>query len=122
MASKELSILLLAKDMASKTIGKVSKEIGGLGKMSRTAGAGLRSLGANLAKVGLVAAAGIGAAVKSGIGLLADLENATTNVAGAISQMGLAGKVSAAQVVGWSNEIEDAIGAAFDERDIARAT
>jgi len=63
MASKELSILLLAKDMASKTIGKVSKQVGGLGKMGATASRGIKMLGVSLAALGTAAVIGIGAAV-----------------------------------------------------------
>jgi hypothetical protein len=122
MASKELSILLLAKDMASKTIGKVSKEITGLDKAGRTASRGLANLGANLAKIGAVAAVGLGVAVKAGLSSLAELESAVASVQGAIVQMGLAGKVTGAQVATWANEIEAATGAAFDDKAITQAT
>jgi hypothetical protein len=122
MASKELSILLLAKDMASKTIGKVSKEITGLDKAGRTASRGLANLGANLAKIGAVAAVGLGVAVKSGLSSLAELESAVASVEGAIVQMGLTGQVTGAQVATWANEIEAATGAAFDDKAITQAT
>jgi hypothetical protein len=121
MASKELSILLVAKDLASKTIGKVSKEVGGLGRMSRMASRGLSTLAGNLGKLGAVAAVGIAAAVRGGIGSLADLEDGTTSVAGALQQMGLAGVVTAEQVAGWANQIEAATDAAFDDKAITQA-
>ncbi len=122
MAEKELAILVTAKDLASRTIGKVSREVGGLGKVSKTVGHGLSSLAGNLAKVGAVAAVGIGAAVKGGLDSLATLENATTAVDGAIKQMGLAGQVTSGQVAQWANEIESNVEAAFDDKDIVRAT
>lgn len=118
MASKELSILLLARDMASKTIGKVSREVGGLGKTSRTAGAGLSTLSGNMAKLGAVAAVGIGAMVTEGVSSLESLESATSAVTGAINQVGLKGKVTGGQVATWANEIEASVGAAFDDKDI----
>jgi len=118
MASKELSILLLAKDMASKTIGKVSKEVSGLGKAGATASRGLSNLGANLAKIGAIAAVGLGVAVKSGIASLAELESAITSVDGAIVQMGLTGGTTGSQVAKWANEIETDVQAAFDDKAI----
>ena len=60
MASKELSILLTAKDMASKTIGNVSKQVGLLGRMGGTVGAGMASLGNNLKRMGTALLAGAG--------------------------------------------------------------
>ena len=58
----------------------------------------------------------------NGISSLETLESATTSVGAAISQMGLSGKVSAAQVADWANQIEDAVGAAFDDKAITQAT
>ena len=103
---------------ASRSLGKFE---GRLGKMGRTASRGLSTLAGNLTKIGAVVAVGLGAVVKSGLGLLAEMENATTSVAGAISQMGLAGSVTAGQVATWAGQIEDATGAAFDEKPITRA-
>lgn len=121
-AERELAILVTAKDLASRTLGKVSREVGGLGKAAHTAGRGLSTLAGNLAKVGAVAAVGIGAAVKGGLDSLATLENATTAVDGAIKQMGLTGQVTSGQVAQWANEIESSVDAAFDDKDIVRAT
>jgi hypothetical protein len=118
MPNFDFTVLMVAKDMASKTIGKVSKQISGLNKAGLTARRGLNALGVSLAAVGAMAAVGIGSAVKSGIGLLAELETAVTSVDGAIKQMGLAGKVTGSQVATWAAEIEDSVGAAFDEKPI----
>lgn len=118
MAEKQISILLIAKNMASKTIGQVNKDLGRLGATGRRAGQGLRSLGANLAKIGAVAAVGIGVAVKNGIDSLVELESAVGNVDGAIAQLGLTGKIVGSQVAGWANEIEANVQAAFDDKEI----
>jgi hypothetical protein len=122
MASFDFAILMVAKDMASKTIGKVSKQISGLSKAGATASRGLQTLGANLLKLGAVAAVGIGAAVKSGIDSLATLESAVASVDGAIVQLGLTGAVTGGQVATWANDIERNVGAAFDDKDITQAT
>lgn len=122
MAEKQISILLVAKNMASKTIGQVNKDLGKLGGAGRRAGQGLRTLGANLAKIGAVAAVGIGVAVKNGIDSLVELESAVTSVNGAIKTMGLTGKVSGAQVAGWANEIEASTQSAFDDKAITAAS
>jgi hypothetical protein len=122
VAEKQISILLIAKDMASKTIGRVNKQIGTLGKTGAIAGRGLSTLAANSAKVGAVAAVGIGFAVKTGIDNLAELETAVTSVDGAIAQMGRGGKVTGSQIAAWAATIEDSVGAAFDEKPITQAT
>ena len=122
MAEFNLAVLLTAKDMASKTIGKVGKEVGTLGRISGHAQRGVKTLAGNLVKLGAVAGVGIGVAVKSGIESLATLESATTSVDAALRQMGIAGDTTAAQVAGWANEIESSVQAAFDDKDILEAT
>jgi hypothetical protein len=104
---------------AESGLGRLEKRFGGLGG---TAARGFGMAALNLTRIGVVAGGVVTAAVKTGIDLLSDLENATSAVDGAIKQMGLSGQITSSQVVAWANEIEDAIGAAFDERDIARAT
>lgn len=122
MAEKQISILLVAKNLASGTIGKVTKDVTTLGKVSNRAGVGLRTLAGNVAKLGAVAAVGLGAAIGSGVDSLATLESAVTSVDGAIKQMGLTGKTTGAQVAGWANEIEANVQSAFDDKDITKAT
>jgi TP901 family phage tail tape measure protein len=96
MAEKELAILITARDLASKTIGKVSKQVGGLGKMSRTAGKGLQSLAGNLAKLGTVAAAGaisLGVVALKAAGDFEAQMNTINTVAGlTVDQLGAVGK------------------------------
>jgi len=93
-----LSILLLAKDMASKTIGKVSKQVGGLGKMGATASRGIKMLGISLAAIGAAAAVGIAAAVKTGIAELAKSEAAAAQTAAVLKSTGAAAHVTAAGI------------------------
>jgi hypothetical protein len=126
MASKELSILLTAKDLASKTIGQVGRNVQKLDSVSARAGRGMRTLATNTKRLAVIGAgAGIGlltVSVKKGIENLAILGNATQSLEGSIKQLGLTGQVTASQIVGWAGEIETAVGAAFDDKDIAAAT
>ena len=121
MAAHKLAILVSAVGAA-----KAAKELKGVdaavARIGTRGGQGLRTLTTNLAALGAVAAVGIGVAVKSGLANLATLESAIASVDGAISQMGLTGKLTGAQVAAWSNEIESSIGAAFDDKDIIAAT
>ena len=122
MASKELSILLTAKNMASGPIGKVTKDVSTLGAVAGHAGKGISTLGRNVMIAGAAVAGGFAIAVKGGIASLASLESATSSVTGAINQVGLKGKVTGAQVANWANEIEASVQAAFDDKDIIAAT
>jgi len=114
----KLLVSLQLKDDFSKGVKSATASLGkmetSLGKIGGIAQQGIATAGRNLAKIGAVAAVGIGVAVKSGIESLAELESAVTSVDGAISQMGLTGKVTGAQIATWANEIEAATGAAFD--------
>lgn len=76
MANFDLTVLLLAKDMASKTIGKVKREVGTLGKVGAQASRGMSVLGATVAGGAAVAAAGL---VKS-IDAAADFESALNTI------------------------------------------
>ena len=121
MAEHKLAILVSAVGAA-----KAAKQLKGVdaavARIGAAGGKGLRNLTTNLAALGAVAAVGIGVAVKSGLANLATLESAVASVDGAISQMGLTGKLTGAQIAAWSNEIESSIGAAFDDKDIIAAT
>jgi hypothetical protein len=119
--NETLSILLRAvgANQAAKDVGRVDTA---LGRLTSRAGQGLRTAAGNLAKIGAVAAGVIGTQVYAGIQSLESLENATTAVDGAIRQMGQSGKVTSAEVATWANQIEASIGAAFDDKDITRAT
>lgn len=121
MASYDLNILVKAKGalQAARDIGKVDSSVG---RLSRTASQGVRTAARNTALIGAGIAVGVAAGVKSGIQSLADLEDATTAVQGAIVNAGIAGQVTAGQVAAWANKIEADIGAAFDDKDIVSAT
>lgn len=93
-----------------------------LGRIGATAKRGAATAGTNLARIGTVALAGIGAAVKTGLDDLAELESATTAADGAIQQMGLTGQVTGQQIAEWANQIEADIGAAFDDKEIVAAS
>jgi hypothetical protein len=121
-ADLPIYIKLLAKDLASKTIGNVSKEVSTLGKVTAHAQRGVRNLGTNLAKLGAVAAVGIGAAVKSGIDELVTLENANSATAGALKASGLAASVTALQVRELAESLEAANDAYVDDKDIQAAS
>jgi hypothetical protein len=93
-------------------------------RMGRIGGIASRGVGAaanNIAKLGVVVGAGLGAAIKTGLDDLATLENATTSVDGAIAQLGLTGQLTSQQVATWANDIERDIGAAFDDKAIVSA-
>jgi len=121
LASRELSILLRARGalQASKDIGKVDSAVG---RLSSHAKSGARAAAGSLARLGVVAAGAISLAVKSGLQDLATLESAISSVDGAIAQMGKSGGLTGAKIAAWANEIEASIGAAFDDKDITRAT
>ena len=125
MAEHTLAILVKAVGtaQAAKNLKGVDQVVSNIGAH---AGKGLRTAASNMLKLGATAAAvgaGLGViAVKAGVQSLATLESAVTSVDGAIAQMGLTGKVAGANVASWANAIESDIGAAFDDKDITRAT
>ena len=123
MAERELSILVKAKGalQAAQQIGKVDKATRGLGKAGKIAAAGI---GAGVA----IGAVLIGRSVRSGLESLATLEDATTSVAGAISDLNIGTfgekerNLTSGLVAQWANEIEANIDAAFDDKDIVQAS
>jgi hypothetical protein len=127
MAAAETARLIASlelKDNLSKGVKSATASLGkldtSLGKIGGMAQKGLGTAARNLAKIGAVAAVGVGAMVKSGIDSLVTLESAVASVDGAIDQMNLT--VTGSQVATWANEIESAVGAAFDDKDIIAAT
>jgi len=93
-----------------------------LGRIGGIAGRGLATAARNLTRIAAVGIGGLSIAIKTGLDDLAALENATMKVSGALKQMGQDGQVSASQVARWANEIEQSIGAAFDDKAITDAT
>lgn len=104
---------------ATRSLGTLETRLGRIGPL---ASRGARTAITNLTKIGLVVGAGLGVAVKSGLDSLAELESATVAADAAIKQMGLTGQVTGAQIAGWAQEIETAIGAAFDDKAIVAAS
>jgi hypothetical protein len=124
----ETAKLVASLELKDHFSGPAKKAAASLGKLESKAfragqqiGKGLQNAAHNVRNIGLVAAAGITLAVKQGLSSLAELETATTSVQGAITQMGQAGQVSAAQVATWANEIETSVQAAFDDKAITAA-
>jgi hypothetical protein len=109
----------------SSGVNKAQKDLGKLEstafRVGQNIGGGLKSAASNLAKIGVVAAGGIAVAVKGGLDDLAELETAVTSVDGAISQLGLTGQVTGAQIATWANDIERDVQAAFDDKAITAA-
>ena len=90
-------------------------------RVGQQVGKGLNNAATNIKRIGLVAAGGIAIAVHQGIESLAELEDATTSVDGAIRQTGKTGQVTSKQIATWANEIETSVQAAFDDKAITAA-
>lgn len=126
-AEKTLAILVTARDLASKALKGVNRELDTMGsKAGKIASQGLKTAASNVKKL---AAAGAGlslvlgaAGVRAGVESLASLEDAVSAVDGAISQLGLTGQVTGSQIATWANQIEGDVQAAFDDKDITAAT
>jgi hypothetical protein len=117
MADHELNIIVAAKGAlaAARSLGRVTTAVGGIARNSRALGtAGGIWIDRAASKI-------VDGATR-GIESLAELEDATTSVQAAITQMGLGGQVNAQQVATWANDIERDIGAAFDDKEIVQAT
>jgi hypothetical protein len=113
------------KDKFSAGLKSAGKSLDGfetrMGRIGGIAKSGVGAAANNIAKLGVVVGAGLGAAIKTGLDDLATLENATTSVDGAIAQLGLTGQLTSQQVATWANDIERDIGAAFDDKAIVSA-
>jgi phage-related minor tail protein len=129
MAAAETARLIASLELKDKGFAKgLSGAEKSLGQLESTAfrvgqniGSGLKTGAANLAKLGVVAAAGIGAAVKTGLDDLAALESSIASVDGAIETLGLTGQLTGKQVADMANRIEADVGAAFDDKEITAA-
>lgn len=121
----KLIVSLTLKDDLSKGVASASRSLGGLearvGRIGKIAGQGMKTAAANLAKIGAVAAIGLAGVIKSGIGYLAELEDANSATAAALKASGLAASVSTEQIRAWSEELEIAVGRASDDKAFQRA-
>lgn len=130
MALADTAKLLASLDLDTKAFEAGARRAGAslgqmesrFGKIGGIAQRGLQTAARNVAALGVAAGGFVALNVKSGIESLAQLEDATTAVDGAIKQMGLTGKVTAGQIATWANEIESSVQAAFDDKAITQAT
>jgi hypothetical protein len=106
----------------NKSVKSVSRFSSGMDSAGKKVGAFTGKLKTAGAVAGGALAGGLLIGIKSGLNSLGELESATTSVDGALRQMGKSGKVSAAQIADWANEIEAATDAAFDDKEIVAAT
>ena len=104
MASKELSILVTAKDRASGTLHKVRGEVKGL---SSEAKRGAAEASRNIGRIALGAAAVVGANVAIGVQSLEELARVTNQTEAVLKSTGGAAGVTAAQVRKLAQAYED---------------
>lgn len=90
-------------------------------RVGALASQGLGTATRNLQLMGLAAGGALVVGVKQGLDSLATLESAISSVDGAIKNAGEQGAISGKQIAQWANEIESAVGAAFDDKDITAA-
>jgi hypothetical protein len=121
-----LATVLTLKDGLSPGLKKTTGSVGKFSKGVDGAGKKVSAFGGKMKTAAAVGAGALGGAlligIKSGLQNLGELESATTSVEAALKQMGKAGKVTAAQIADWANEIEAATDAAFDDKAITNAT
>lgn len=126
MAVADTARLIASLELQDKFTATATKIEGSLGRLEKrstlTARAMSTAIGVGLERVAEKGVSVLVGAVEGGISSLESLQSATSSVDGAIKQMGLTGQVTAGQVAGWANEIEDAVGAAFDDKAITKAT
>ena len=92
MASRELSILVTAKNMASKVLGTVKGDVNSLDSTARRASSNMgRNIGIGVAAVG----AGLSVQVKAGVDSLVELERVNNLTAAALESTGNVAKQSA---------------------------
>jgi len=116
MASRELSILINARNLASRVLGQVKGDINGLsGAASRASS----NIGRNLAIGGAAVAAGIGLQVKAGIDSLVELERVENLTAAALASTGNVANQSAAGIRARAEALEGLTG--VDDKAIQNA-
>lgn len=125
MALGERAVLvaeLKLDDNLTPGLKKAERGVSHFDSVAGKAGKGLKTLGANMLKLGAAAAvagaAMAGVAIKSGLSSLAELEDATTAVDGALKATGQTAKVTSQQIATWANDIEASVQAAFDDKAI----
>lgn len=116
MASRELSILVTAKNMASKALGQVRGDVNKLDRAGRQAGS---NLGRNVALGGAAVAAGIATQVKAGVDSLVELERVENLTAAALKSTGNLAQQSVEGIRARSEAMENLTG--IDDKAIQNA-
>ena len=116
MASRELSILVTAKNMASKVLGTVRGDVNSIDGAAKRAGSNMsRNIGMGVAAVG----AGLSIQVKAGIDSLVELERVNNLTAAALESTGNAAGQSAEGIRARSEAMETMSG--VDDKVIQNA-
>jgi hypothetical protein len=116
--TRELALLLTAKNLASKALKDVKRDVHGLGTAGVVSGKGLGIMGKAAIGVGAAVATGLGVAVKQGLESLAVRQQVVSETANAIEATGNKAGVSAPKIRQWAEELEAATGAAVDDKAI----
>jgi hypothetical protein len=122
MAASETARLIATLELKDKFSASLKGAQGGLGKLESRWDAISGKVGRGLVIGGAAGAAFIGTQVKAGLDSLAALESAVSSVDGAIAQVGPTWSTTGAQIAATANRIEADVGAAFDDKDITKAT
>lgn len=107
MASRELSILVTAKNMASKALGQVRGDVNKLDRTARQAGS---NLGRNIGIGAGAVAAGIGLQVRAGVESLVELERVENLTAAALKSTGNTAQQSVEGIRARSEAMENLTG------------
>ena len=113
MASKELSILIRAKDLASGAIRGVRGQVKGLGADAKLAAG---NAARNIGKIGVIAAAGVAYAVTEGIKSIASIEKIRAETEAVLTSTGGVAGVTAKHITDMSQKWSSAIGR--DEEEV----
>src|SRR6266540_1704033 len=121
MASRELNILIKAKNLASGAIASVKRDLGGIGSEAQR---GLATAGRNIARgvtvAGIGAAVGIITQVRAGIESLQELQNVQAQTAAVLKSTAGAAGIQAEQVRNLAEKYEG-LNATIDDKVIQSA-
>lgn len=123
MAAADVAKLIASLELQDKNFtANANKAMGTLDKLSVKTVAVGTAIGIGLQQAASRGISFLVDTVNGGIDSLSQLESATSAVDGAISQVGLTGKITAKQVADWSQQIETNVGSAFDDKAILNAS
>lgn len=122
MATADTAKLLASLDMDTRKFQAGGKKaIGTLDRLSTKTIAVGTAIGVGLERLAEKGIRALTGAVQGGLNSLAELEDATTSVDGALKQVGKGWTITSAQIADKANMIEAATQAAFDDKDITAA-